>query len=241
MAAHEIIAVLLVAVPAVLLLALVVIERPRQLHRELHSVPLRPTGQLQEGMYRVTGRARRGQPLLVAPVSGRPCLAWRLVVERALGRSCRRRATACAAAAWPSTCAPAASSGSRTKRAGGGAAGNPLRPGGGGRATGGARPLVPAAAAGAGRDPAPARAPDAVTAVWDPHPGATARFTELTSTENEIPEYRRRGTTREPHPLGEARSARRGSPMRWTFRGTPAERTRLASSATLSSGSSGRS
>jgi hypothetical protein len=216
-AVHEIIAVLLVAVPASLMLALVVIERPRQLEQELQSVPRRLTGELQEGMYRVTGRARRGAPLLVAPVSGRSCLAWRLVVERpalsrdtAAARLRRRRVAidlrACGefwiedeagrAAVQPgSHFALAVQAGARAVR---------------GRWS----QLTPEVRAELQRQ----RAVDgAITAAWDPHPGATARFTELAIEEDQILSVGGE-VHRELHPLGEGGG--RAAPMRWTFRGT---------------------
>lgn len=218
MAAHEIIAVLLVAVPAVLMLALVLIERPRQLHQELQSVPLLAAGELREGMYRVMGRARRGRPLLVAPVSGRPCLAWRLVVERspaihagATQRLRRRRVAidmrACGefwiedetgrAAVQPGAhFALAMQAGQRAVR---------------GRWS----QLPPQVRAEIQRQ---REATGAVTSVWDPHPGATARFTELAIEENETLSIGGE-VGRELHPLGEGGA--RAAPMRWTFRGTP--------------------
>src|SRR5215213_5844747 len=73
------------AVPAALLLTLLLRDRSGHLERELRSVPRRPASQLAEGMFRVVGRGRRADELLAAPVSGRPCLAWRLIVERAQG------------------------------------------------------------------------------------------------------------------------------------------------------------
>jgi hypothetical protein len=218
-AAYEIIAVLLVAVPAALLLALLVIERPRQLHSELRSVPLRPTGQLQEGMYRVTGRVRRGKPLLRAPVSGRPCLAWRLVVTRSaveddlrqskapLGRGVAVDMRACGEF-W-------------IEDDGGRAAVQPgdhfaLAVEAGHRAVRGRWAQLPAAVRAEIHRHHGART--AVTAAWDPHPGAAARFTELTIEEDDFLSIGGE-VQREPHPLGEA--APRAAPMRWTFRGTP--------------------
>jgi hypothetical protein len=218
MAAHEFIADLLVAVPAVLMLALVVIERPRQLHVELQSVPLRAAGELREGMYRMTGRAHRERPLLVAPVSGRPCLAWRLVVERVpaihagVAQRLRRRRVAidvraCGefwiedetgrAAVQPGThFALAVQAGQRAVR---------------GRWS----QLSPQVRAEIQRQ---RETTGAVTAVWDPHPGTTARFTELAIEEDEILSIGGE-VERELHPLGEGGG--RVVPMRWTFRGTP--------------------
>lgn len=77
---NDIVPLLMLAIPATLLAVLFTQDRPRQIQRELAWVHLRQAGQLTEGMWRLKGRARRGSPLLVAPLSGRQCIAWRLVV-----------------------------------------------------------------------------------------------------------------------------------------------------------------
>jgi hypothetical protein len=216
-AAHEVIAISLVAVPVALLLALLVLERPHQLQRELHSVPLRPAGQLQEGMFRVVGRARRAQPLLAAPVSGRPCLAWRLLVTRAADDNADAPAMALTrrVAIEMRACAEfwiEDDSGRAAVEAGAHFA-LALEPGR--RALRGRWAQLPATARaeiqrrhGSG---------SVVTAAWDPHPGVAARFVEITLDEDTILSVGGE-LHREAHPLGEA--GPRAAPMRWKFRGT---------------------
>jgi hypothetical protein len=217
-AANEVIAALLVAVPAALMLVLVMIERPRQLHRELQSVPLRTTAELEEGMYRVAGRARRGEALLVAPVSGRPCLAWRLVVERpiAIGVGAAQRLRRQRVAIDMRACGEFWIDDGTGRAA--------VQPGGhfalavqaGRRAVRGRWSQLPLEVRA--RLQRHREAKDAVTAVWDPQPGATARFTEVAVEEDETLSVGG-DVQRELHPLGEGTA--RSAPMRWTFRGTP--------------------
>jgi hypothetical protein len=59
-----------------------VIVSPREKSkRRLVGTPRTVTGELQTGMARVTGKARRGRELLRAPLTHRPCLAYDFRVE----------------------------------------------------------------------------------------------------------------------------------------------------------------
>ena len=170
-------------------------------------------------MFRVVGRARRAQPLLAAPVSGRPCLAWRLVVDPGGGRSTRMPRQRPDAAAWPSTCAPARVLDRGRQRPCGGASREPTSPWrckpGTKRA---ARALVAAARHGAGRDPTSPRIEvGGHRCLGSPPRGGrrgswSSRSTRTKSSASAV------SYTAKLHPLGEA--GPRAAPMRWTFRGT---------------------
>ena len=211
MRAHELIPLLLTAVPAALLLTLLTRDRGGHLERELQSVPRRTTGQLEEGMFRLVGRARRGADRLVAPISGRPCLAWRLVVEAP-----RRSAWAWAAVADMRSCAEF-----WVEDASGRAAVSPeshfiLAVDSTEAASRGQWLQLPDDVAGT-----LARlhgSPSVRTATWFPTDGRWLRYTEVRLEEDQILCVGGE-VHREPHPMGEV-SLGRMIPMRWLFRGT---------------------
>jgi hypothetical protein len=208
--AHELIPLLLTAVPVALLLTLLLRDRSGHLERELRSVPRRPAGQLAEGMFRIVGSGRRGEDLLTAPVTGRPCLAWRLVVERAQGSLWTTAADLSACAEfWVED---------PTGRAAVSPAGQfVLAVDSLDTATRGQWDSVPAEIAG--RLDRLRASPQVRTAVWLPGETGELRFTEARLQEGQ--NLCVGGEVhREPHPLGEVSPART-VPMRWLFRGTP--------------------
>jgi hypothetical protein len=211
--AHEVIAVLLVAVPAALLLALSVRDRGGHIERELRSVHRRAIGHLEVGMFRVVGRACRAGGLLAAPISGRPCLAWRLVVEAP-----RRSGPF-----WLTVADMRSSAEFWVEDPSGRAAVSPDHH------------FVlavdtPEAAVRGEWDRLPDGVADTLvrlhgspqvrTAIWLPTDGRWLRYTEARLEEDQILCVGGE-VHREPHPMGEV-SLGRSTPMRWLFRGTQA-------------------